>query len=81
MFRAACRMVEVSPVLGPEAYITNGKIEFTATGKTIQALASDYAGAAGANHIIAVFDELWGYVRERAIPEGYGSTLDSQRCG
>ena len=36
------------------------------TGATITALASDYAGAAGANPTITVFDELWGYTSERA---------------
>ena len=32
----------------------------------IAAIASDYAGAAGANPTITVFDELWGYARESA---------------
>jgi len=33
-------------------------------GSTIQALASDYAGAAGANTTCATFDELWAYTSE-----------------
>ena len=34
--------------------------------RTITALASDYAGAAGANPTIIVFDELWAYMTERS---------------
>jgi phage terminase large subunit-like protein len=42
------------------------KIEFPLNGATITALASDYAGAAGANPTISTFDELWGYTSERS---------------
>jgi phage terminase large subunit-like protein len=35
-------------------------------GSTITAIASDYAGAAGAHPVISVFDELWGYTSERS---------------
>jgi hypothetical protein len=42
------------------------KITFPATGATITAIASDYAGAAGANLTISCFDELWGYTSERS---------------
>jgi hypothetical protein len=45
--------------------VTRDRIEFV-NGSTIQALASDYAGAAGANPTFVVFDELWGYASERA---------------
>jgi phage terminase large subunit-like protein len=45
--------------------ITQSKITFK-NGAFIQALASDYAGAAGSNPTISVFDELWAFVSERS---------------
>jgi hypothetical protein len=48
------------------AKVTANRIEFPSTGSTITAIASDYAGAAGANPSITIFDELWGYTSERA---------------
>jgi hypothetical protein len=66
VFQAAARIVEASPLLSLDATITSNKIEFGSTGSTIIAIASDYAGAAGANPTITVFDELWGYTSERA---------------
>jgi phage terminase large subunit-like protein len=66
VFQAAARIVEASPLLASSATVTNRQIEFTDRGATITAIASDYAGAAGANPTITVFDELWGYTSERA---------------
>jgi phage terminase large subunit-like protein len=66
VFQAIRRIVEASPILAQDASITAGKVEFLHTGSTIVALASDYAGAAGSNPTITVFDELWGYTSERA---------------
>jgi hypothetical protein len=66
VFQAAARIVEASPLLSGDAVVTANKITFLATGSTITAIASDYAGAAGANPTITVFDELWGYTSERA---------------
>jgi hypothetical protein len=66
VFQAAARIVEASPLLSGDAVVTQNKITFLATGSTITAIASDYAGAAGANPNITVFDELWGYTSERA---------------
>ena len=65
VFKAAARIVEASPLLSAGTRITNDTIEFS-TGATITALASDYAGAAGANPNISVFDELWGYTSENS---------------
>jgi hypothetical protein len=48
------------------AKVTQSRVEFPATGATITAIASDYAGAAGANPTISCFDELWGYTSERS---------------
>ena len=66
VFQAMRRIVEASPHLRNEAKITSNRIEFPATGATITAVASDYAGAAGGNPTIGIFDELWGYTSERS---------------
>jgi phage terminase large subunit-like protein len=65
VFQAAKRIVEMSPALRDEARVMSDKIEFN-NGGTITAIASDYAGAAGANPTISTFDELWGYTSERS---------------
>jgi phage terminase large subunit-like protein len=66
VFQAIGRIIEASSKLRSSAKITANKIEFPSTGATITAIASDFAGAAGANPTITVFDELWGYTTERA---------------
>jgi phage terminase large subunit-like protein len=58
------RIVEASPLLRAEAKFTTDKI--TIAGAVISAIPSDYASAAGSNQVVAVFDELWGYVSERS---------------
>ena len=66
VFQAIRRIVEASPLLKSEAKITQDKIVFSAFyDATISAIASDYAGAAGANPTITCFDELWGVTSER----------------
>jgi len=66
VFQAVRRICEKSPHLKREAKITQSRVEFPATNATITAIASDYAGAAGANPTISCFDELWGYTSERS---------------
>ena len=66
VFEMMRRIVECSPLLRAEANVTQGRIEFPVLNATIQAIGSDYAGAAGGNQNIAVFDELWAYSTERA---------------
>jgi hypothetical protein len=66
VFAAAARIVRASPLLAGAAIVTSSKIEFPELGSKIEAIASDYVGAAGANPTITVFDELWGYVSERS---------------
>lgn len=66
VFQAIARIVEASPLLASDATINADKITFASTGSTIIAIASDYAGAAGANPTIVCFDELWGYTSERS---------------
>ena len=63
VFQAAGRIVQASPLLR-SATVTGNKITFS-TGATITAIASDYAGAAGSNPTLTVFDELWGVTSER----------------
>jgi phage terminase large subunit-like protein len=65
VFQAIRRIVEASPLLRRSAKVTANRIEFD-TGASIVAIASDYAGAAGANPTITTFDELWGYTSERS---------------
>jgi phage terminase large subunit-like protein len=66
VFQAVRRIVEASPYLHREANITQYRVDFPQTGATIQALGSDYAGAAGANPVCSSFDELWAYTSERS---------------
>lgn len=70
VFQAIARMIRASPLLRDSAKITGNKIELVSTGATITALASDYAGAAGANPTLTVFDELWGLSRKGRIASG-----------
>jgi phage terminase large subunit-like protein len=66
VYQAIARIVRASPLLAKGVRIEVSKITFTSTGATITAIASDYAGAAGANPVFSTFDELWGYTSERA---------------
>jgi hypothetical protein len=66
VFQAIRRIVEASPHLKREARVTASRIDFPETGASVTAIASDYAGAAGANPTISIFDELWGYTSERS---------------
>ena len=66
VFTMIRRIVECSPLLCVEAKLTQDRITFPTFGAVISAIASDYAGAAGGNQNISVFDELWGYVSERS---------------
>jgi phage terminase large subunit-like protein len=65
VFAAAVKIVRASPLLYRAARISSNQILFPSTGASITALASEYAGAAGANPTITVFDELWGFMSER----------------
>jgi phage terminase large subunit-like protein len=67
VFQAARRIVETSPLLAERAEITKDKIIFASfSGASITAIANDYAGAAGSNPTITVFDEAWAYTSERS---------------
>jgi phage terminase large subunit-like protein len=62
IFTSAARIVDVSPLIA--AKMTSDRITFTATGSFIQALASDYRGAAGVEPVFVIADELWGFTTE-----------------
>lgn len=64
VFQAIQRIVMASPLLDRASRNYSNKIEFPSTGSSITAIASEYAGAAGANPTIVVFDELWGFKSE-----------------
>jgi hypothetical protein len=66
VFAAIRRMVEQMDWLRGAARVSERRIVFPETGASITAIASDYAGAAGSNANVAVFDELWGYTSERS---------------
>jgi phage terminase large subunit-like protein len=66
VFMVIRRIVAVSPLLKGEARVTADKIIFPAFDATITAISSDAASAAGSNPCISCFDELWGFVSERA---------------
>ena len=64
VFAAIRRIIECSPQLCAEAKITADKI--TIYDAVIIAIPSNYASAAGSNHVVAIFDELWAYSSERS---------------
>jgi phage terminase large subunit-like protein len=65
VFSAVKAIVEATPMLKRQVYITANRIEFSDPKCTITAIASDAAGVAGSNPVISTFDELWGYTSER----------------
>lgn len=64
VFSAIKAIVLASPRLSERAKITKSEITFPDVGASILAIASDAAGAAGANPVITVGDELWGFTTE-----------------
>lgn len=66
VFQAITRILQSTPMFQGSYELTQSKVTFPSTGSTITALASDYAGAAGSNPTITIFDELWAYTSERA---------------
>jgi phage terminase large subunit-like protein len=63
-FAAMCTLLQKNPALGERAKRTsNTMIKFT-TGTVIKAIASEYAGAAGSNHGLTLWDETWAGTTE-----------------
>lgn len=62
-FNAASRLITRNPSLASSATVETKRIVLS-TGSEIRALASEYAGAAGSNHGLTSWDELWAYTSE-----------------
>ncbi len=63
VFKAAAGLIQHNPELARSAEVQSRQI-LLSNGTTISAIASEYAGAAGSNHGLTSWDELWGYVSE-----------------
>jgi phage terminase large subunit-like protein len=63
VFKALVGLIQHNPTLARSAVISAKQI-ILSTGTTITVLASEYAGAAGSNHGLTSWDELWGYTSE-----------------
>jgi len=63
VFKALVGLIQHNPTLARSAAITAKQIALS-NGTTITVLASEYAGAAGSNHGLTSWDELWGYSSE-----------------
>jgi phage terminase large subunit-like protein len=66
VFEMCRRIIEASPLLKREAKITESRITFPQLNATITAIPASFAGAAGGNQNISVFDEAWAYTSERS---------------
>jgi len=63
VFKAIAGIIQYNPELARSAEVQSKQI-ILSNGTTIIALASEYAGAAGSNHGLTSWDELWGYSSE-----------------
>ena len=63
-FKVARYSIEANPRIA--ASLTQFAVRLTHTGTVLQALASDYASAAGANPTATIWDELWAYRSENS---------------
>ncbi len=63
VFKAIAGIIRYNPELARSAEV-QARLVILSNGTTITALASEYAGAAGSNHGLTSWDELWGYTSE-----------------
>jgi phage terminase large subunit-like protein len=63
-FATMCTLLQKNPELGLRAKKTSNTMIKFASGTTIKAIASEYAGAAGSNHGLTLWDEVWAGVTE-----------------
>lgn len=66
-FAMIAKMVERHPYLSRHVKVTGSRLTFLPSGSTIEALAADAAGNAGANHLTASHTEAWGIVYEAGV--------------
>lgn len=65
-FKSFKEAIESSDVLRGECNKIYEKVVETKNGTTISAIASDFAGAAGSNPGLTLFDELWAFTNEKS---------------
>jgi phage terminase large subunit-like protein len=65
VFQTMKDLIEHNPSLDAEAEVYARSIVFN-NGTVITAISSDYKGAAGSRHSLAIFDELWGFESDSA---------------
>jgi phage terminase large subunit-like protein len=65
VFQTVVALLKMNPALLASAVVRATSITVS-NGTVLTAIASDYRGAAGSRHSLAVFDELWGYQLENA---------------
>jgi phage terminase large subunit-like protein len=63
-FAAMITLLQKNPALGLRAKRTSSTVIRFETGTTIRAIASEYAGAAGSNHGLTIWDEIWAGTTE-----------------
>lgn len=66
VFKTMEGIITHNPELQREAEVQSKSI-YLNNGTTITAISGDYSGAAGSNHGLVSYDELWGYVSESSI--------------
>lgn len=66
VYKALKTHIESSPILQKECSKIHERLIELKNGLTINAIAGDYAGAAGSNPELTIFDELWAYKSEAA---------------
>jgi hypothetical protein len=59
-------IIKFNPELKAEAEV-QAKTIYLANGITLTAISGDYQGAAGRNHGLVSYDELWGYISESSM--------------
>jgi hypothetical protein len=64
VFATAARLIRHNPALARSAVVNDRRRIVLTNGTEIRALASEYAGAAGSNHGLTSWDELWAYTSE-----------------
>jgi phage terminase large subunit-like protein len=65
-FAGIVRLLRYNPDIDPKAVITQREIKLS-NDTIIRAIPSEYAGAAGSNHGLTIWDELWGYSSPRSV--------------
>ena len=63
VFKTMEGIIKFNPELQAEAEV-QAKTIYLANGTTVTAISGDYQGAAGSNHGLVSYDELWGYTSE-----------------